>query len=185
MLNDICSEAKESMGSVVSSLKKQLASIRTGRASTSMLDGVKVDYYGSLTPLAQVSSLTVPDARMIVVKPWEKGIIKDVLKAILEANLGLNPVIDSDIVRVPIPALTEDRRRDYVKQAKGKCEDAKIATRNVRRDYNEMLKSAKKDAEISEDDERKGLKMIQDLTDDFIQQIDVLMKNKETDIMQI
>lgn len=185
MLNDIQHEAKDQMEKVIEVLKKQLATIRTGRANASILDGVRVNYYGSLTPLNQVANVTVADARLLMIKPWEKGILKDIEKAVVEANLGLMPSNDGDFIRVPIPALSEERRKDYVKQTKSKGEDAKVAIRNARRDANEMLKSATKDGEISEDDEKRGLKHIQDLTDTFVKKVDELLVHKEAEIMEV
>lgn len=185
MLDDIQTEAKDQMERAIEALKKQLASIRTGRANAALLDSVRVSYYGSMTPLNQVANVGVADARLLVVKPWEKGILKDVEKAIVEANLGLTPSNDGEIVRVPIPALSEERRREYVKQTKSKGEDAKVAVRNARRDANEMLKSAMKDGEISEDDEKRGLKHVQDLTDAYVKKVDELLAHKEQEIMEV
>lgn len=185
MINEIASEMKNNIGKTIDALKKQLASIRTGRAHVSLLDSVKLDYYGTPTPLAQVATLTTSDARTIVVKPWEKGLQKAVEKAILEANLGLTAMVDNDIVRVPVPALTEERRKEFSKQAKAKAEEAKLAVRNARRDANEMLKSATKEGEISEDDEKRGLKQIQDMTDDAVVQIDSLYVKKDQEIMTV
>lgn len=185
MLNDIQNEARESMEKAIEALRKQLAVIRAGRASVGMLDGVRVDYYGSPTPLNQVASVTTPDPRLIIVKAYEKGLLKDIEKAIVDANLGLTPTNDGEVIRVPIPPLSEERRREYVKAAKARCEDAKVAIRNSRRDANEMLKDATKEGEISEDDEKRGLKAIQDLTDDYVKKIDELLAKKESEIMEV
>ena len=185
MLNEICNEAKEQMQKSVEVLKKQLASIRTGRATVSLLDGVKVDYYGAVSPLSQVASIGTPDSRTLSVKPWDKNMLKSIEKAIQEANLGLFPVVDSDLVRIPVPPLTEERRKEFVKQARSKCEDAKIAVRNARRDANEMFKSATKDKAISEDDEKRGLKVVQDSTDHTIAELDKLVAHKEVEIMTV
>lgn len=185
MLNSICSEAQEQMDKAIEALKKQLASIRTGRASVSLLDGVRVDFYGALSPISQVASVGSPDPRSLVVKPWDKAMLKPIEKAIQEANLGLVPMIDSDIVRVPVPALTEERRKEFVKQAKQRGEDAKIAVRNARRDANELFKHALKDSSMSEDDEKKGLKTTQELTDHAIAEIDKLLAHKEAEIMVV
>lgn len=185
MINDITGEMKSNIEKTIDALKKQLASIRTGRAHVSLLDSVKIDYYGTPTPLAQVSNLTIADARTLVVKPWERGLQKVIEKAILEANLGLTASIDGDIVRVPVPSLTEERRREFCKQAKGRAEEAKLAVRNARRDANEMLKIATKDGAISEDDEKRGLKSVQDATDSAITLIDELVAKKEEDIMTV
>jgi ribosome recycling factor len=185
MLNDIQSDAKGNMDKAIEALKKHLGVIRTGRASAGMLDGVRIDYYGTPTPLQQVASVSIADARLIVVKPWEKNLLKDIEKAIVEANLGLQPANDGELIRLPIPALSEERRKEYVKQAKNRCEDAKVAVRNARRDANEMLKDATKDGEISEDDEKRGLKVIQDLTDEHVKKIDDLLAKKEAEIMEV
>ncbi len=185
MLEDICNEAKDSMNKAVEALKKHLATIRTGRASISLLDGVRVDYYGTPSPISQVATVTIPDPRSLMIKPWDKGMLKAIEKGIQEANLGLNPVVDSDVVRVPVPALTEERRKEFVKQAKQRGEDAKVAARNARRDANEMLKDALKDSSISEDDEKRGLKVTQDLTDHTITEIDKLLQHKEAEIMTV
>ena len=185
MINDITNEMKKDIDKTIDAFKKQLASIRTGRAHISLLDAVKIDYYGTPTPLAQVSTLTIADARTLVVKPWERGLQKIIEKAILEANLGLTASVDGDIVRVPVPALTEERRKEFCKQAKARAEEAKLAVRNARRDANEMLKSAAKDGDISEDEEKRGLKSIQDATDGAISLIDELVGKKEEEIMTV
>lgn len=185
MLNEIESETRDNMDKAIEALKKHLSVIRAGRASAGMLDGVRVDYYGTMTPLNQVSNVTTPDARLIMVKPWEKGLLKEIEKAIVEANLGLTPVNDGEVIRVPIPPLSEERRKEYVKAAKGRCEDAKVAVRNVRRDANEMLKEATKEGEISEDDEKRGLKIVQDLTDEYVKKVDELLAKKESEIMEV
>ena len=185
MLDEIVSETKSSMDKAIEALKKSLATIRTGRASPAVLDGVRIDYYDTPTPLNQVATIIVADARLLVVKPFEKRLIKEIEKAIVEANLGLSPSNDGEIVRVPMPALSEERRREYVKMAKNKCEDAKVAIRGVRRDSNEMLKESCKDKAISEDDEKRGLKSVQDATDDFVKKIDSLLAKKEAEIMEV
>jgi ribosome recycling factor len=185
MLDEIASEAKDSMEKSIEALKKQLNTIRAGRANASMLDGIKVEYYGSATPLAQVASITVADARLLIVKPWEKAVIKDVERAIGEANIGLSPQNDGEVIRLPIPALSEERRKEYAKQAKTKCEDAKVSIRNARRDANEMLKDAQKEGEVTQDDEQRGLKIIQDLTDQFVKVIDELLERKEAEILEV
>jgi ribosome recycling factor len=185
MINEISTEMKANIDKTIDALKKQLASIRTGRAHVTLLDSVKIDYYGTPTPLAQVATLTVSDARTLMVKPWEKGLQKAVEKAILEANLGLTAVTDGDVVRVPVPSLTEERRKEFCKQAKARAEEAKLAVRNARRDANEMLKAAAKDGEISEDEEKRGLKLVQDATDLAIHQVDDSVAKKEAEIMTV
>lgn len=185
MLDEILSDAKTDMSKAIEVFKKQLASIRTGRANISLLDGVRVDYYGTMSPISQVANMLVLDPCMLAVKPWDKSMLKPIEKAVMEANLGLVPVVDGDMVRLPIPPLTEERRREFVKQAKQKCEDAKIAVRNVRRDANEMLKESTKDGGITEDDEKRGLKDIQTLTDQVIADLEKHFAHKEIEIMQV
>lgn len=185
MINDIINGMKSSIDKTLDVLKKQMASIRTGRAHISLLDSIKIDYYGTPTALAQVASLTAPDARTLVIKPWEKGLQKTIEKAIMESTLGLTAVTDGDIVRVPVPSLTEERRREFCKQAKGKAEEAKLAVRNFRRESNEMLKMATKDGDISEDEEKRGLKLVQDATDQTMSTIDILLAKKEEEIMTV
>lgn len=185
MINEIVGDMKGTIDKTMDAYKKQLASIRTGRAHVSLLDAVKIDYYGTPTALAQVASLTISDARTLVVKPWEKGLQKTIEKAIMEANLGLTAITDGDIVRVPVPSLTEERRREFCKQAKSRSEEAKLAARNARRDANELLKSATKDGDISEDEEKRGLKMVQDATDAAVASIDDLLAKKEAEIMTV
>jgi ribosome recycling factor len=185
MLDEITKDAKDSMEKAIDALKKQLATIRTGRANPSMLDGVRVDYYDTPTPLNQIATVTAQDARLLVIKPFEKRIIKDIEKAIVEANLGFNPTNDGDFIRVPMPPLSTERRKEYVKLAKGKCEDAKVAIRGVRRDANELLKEASKDGSITQDDEKRGLKTVQDTTDAFTKKIDDMLAAKEKEIMEV
>lgn len=185
MIDEIETETKAAMEDSIESLKKMLGTIRAGRATPALLDQVRVDYYGSKTPLSQVASVQVADATLLIVKPWEKGILKEVEKGIVEANLGFSPSNDGDVVRVPIPPLSEDRRKEYAKAARGRCEDAKVAVRNARRDGNELIKGAKKEGEISEDDEKRGLKVIQDLTDAYISRIDDLYAKKESEILEV
>ena len=185
MINEISAEMKESINKTIDAFKKQLASIRTGRAHPSLIESVKIDYYGTPTPVGQVANITIADARTLVVKPWEKGMAKVVEKAILEANLGLMASLDGDIVRVPVPALTEERRKEFSKHAKSRAEEAKLAIRHARRDANELLKAATKDGEITEDEEKRALKSIQDSTDAAVAQIDDLCQKKEHEIMTV
>ena len=185
MLDDITKDAKDNMEKAIDALKKQLATIRTGRANPGMLDGVRVDYYGTPTPLNQVATVSAQDARLLVVKPFEKRILKDIEKAIVEANLGFNPSSDGEVLRVPMPPLSTERRKEYVKLTKTKGEDAKIAIRNVRRDANEMLKEAQKDGSITQDDEKRGLKTVQDTTDAYVKKVDELLTKKEQEIMEV
>lgn len=185
MLNDITTEAEDGMKKAVEAFKRELAKVRTGRASPAMLDGVRVDYYGTPTPVNQVSTVTVVDARMLSVKPWEKSMVPIIDKAIRASDLGLNPVADNDLVRVPIPPLTAERRRDLVKGIKKTSEEAKIAVRGSRRDAMDMLKDAEKDKAITEDERKKGEVKIQDLTDKYVASIDELEKGKEKEITEL
>jgi len=165
--------------------RADLQGVRTGRASLHLLDGVRVDYYGTATPLNQVATLAVADARLITVKPWEKNLIPVIDKAIRDANLGLNPQSDKDLVRVPIPALTEERRKEIVKQVKHKGEEFKVAIRNERREAKELIDEAKKDGDCSEDDAKKANEKVQKETDEGVKQIDAIVAAKEKDVMQI
>jgi ribosome recycling factor len=185
MLNDITTEAEDGMKKAIEAFKRELAKVRTGRASPAMLDGVRVDYYGTPTPVNQVSTVTVVDARMLSVKPWEKAMVPVIDKAIRASDLGLNPVADNDLVRVPIPPLTAERRRDLVKSIKKTSEEAKIAVRGSRRDAMDMLKDAEKDKAVTEDERKKGEVKIQELTDKYVGAIDELEKGKEKEITEL
>jgi ribosome recycling factor len=165
--------------------RQELMGIRTGRANLHVLDSVKVDYYGTPTPLNQVATLAVADARLITVKPWERNLIPVIDKAIRDANLGLNPQSDKDMVRVPIPPLTEERRRDIVKQVKHKGEEQKLAIRNERRDAKELIEEAEKEGEVSADDAKKALDKVQKETDDGVKKIDEMVGAKEKEVMQV
>ncbi len=181
----IHADTEERMKKAVEAIGKELASIRTGKATTSLLDEIKVDYYGTMTPLSQVANLSVPDARLLVIQPWEKKLIPEIVKAIQKSDLGLNPQSDPNVIRLPIPPLTEERRKDLVKLVKKVGEEGKVAVRNIRRDSNDALKKAEKDKEISEDDSRKGQERIQEITDDHIEKIEEMLKKKEQEIMEI
>jgi ribosome recycling factor len=183
--DDILTDLHGGIGRTLDQLRAELASVRTGRASLHLLDGVRVDYYGTATPLNQVATLSVPEARLIVVKPWEKSMIPPIEKAIRDANLGLNPMSDKDLVRVPIPPLTEERRRDIVKQVKHKGEEHKIAVRNQRRDAKELIEAAEKDGDISADEAEKALEKMQKETDEGVKKIDEIVAAKEKDVMQV
>jgi ribosome recycling factor len=169
----------------IEAFKADLAKIRTGRAHTGLLDHIQVDYYGSNVPISQVANMTLVDARTIGVQPWEKKMVAVVEKAIRESDLGLNPATQGDLIRVPMPALTEERRRELTKVVKSEGETAKIAVRNLRRDANEQLKKLVKDKEISEDDERRASDDVQKLTDKFVAEIDKLVQTKEAEIMTV
>jgi ribosome recycling factor len=182
---DIKQGAEQKMNKSFETLKVSLSKIRTGRAHTGILDHVQVDYYGSPTLLSQVANVTLVDARTIAVQPWEKKMVPVVEKAIREADLGLNPATQGDLIRVPMPALTEERRRDLTKVVKSEGEDTKIAIRNLRRDANTHLKDALKAKEISEDEERRAQDDIQKLTDRFVAEIDKALVQKEAEIMTV
>lgn len=183
MLQEAEELAKDGMDSALQRLKKDLARVRAGRANPAILDEVKVDSYGTQMPLNQVATVSVADARLLVVKPFDRNNIAAIERAINNSQLGLNPNNDGMVVRIPIPALTEERRKDLVKQAHSAGEEAKIAVRQARRDANDMLKKAEKDKEISEDDLKRGLDNIQEATDASVKEIDDVVKKKETEIM--
>jgi ribosome recycling factor len=184
MVNDVTSDLKNSMEGTIDSLKRDLAKRRAGRANVAILDGVKVEYYGSKSPLNQVASVQVPDPRLITIKPWEKSMITVIEKALQISNLGLTPSSDGELIRLPIPPLTEQRRKDLVKDIKKVGEEAKIGLRNQRRDANEMLKELEKEKDISEDELKRGLTKVQELTDEFVKKVDELVGLKETEILE-
>lgn len=166
-------------------LLHQFSRVRTGRASASILDDVRINYYGEPTPVKQLCNISIPEPRTIVVQPWDKTTLADIEKAILAANIGITPENDGNVIRLPFQALTEDKRREISRNLKKLGEDTRVAIRNIRRDVNEQIKKMKKDSEISEDDEKKYLKEIQDLTDDWIKKIDDVEKAKEKEIMEV
>ncbi len=184
MLDDIYQDTRESMEKTITSLSKELNRVRTGRANLSLLDGIRVDYYGTLTPLNQMASLSVPESRLITIQPWDATVIKEIEKSILKSDLGLTPSNDGKIIRIAIPPLTEERRKQLAKSVHKTCEEHKVAVRNLRRDANEMLKSLKKDGDISEDDAFRGQDQVQKITDEFIAQIDTIYKEKEKEILE-
>ncbi|MCR2746978.1 ribosome recycling factor [Limnobacter parvus] len=182
---DIRKTTEDKMVRSIESLKTDLQKVRTGRAHTGILDHVQVDYYGSMVPISQVANLSLADARTIVVQPWEKNMANAVEKAIRESDLGLNPASMGETIRVPMPALTEERRRELTKFIKGEGEQTKVAIRNLRRDANESLKRLVNDKEISEDDERRAQGDIQKLTDKFVAEVDQVLQSKEAEIMTV
>ena len=184
-LQEVRSHADQKMGRSIENLKTNLAKVRTGRAHTGLMDHIQVDYYGNPTPLNQVANVTLIDSRTIGVQPWEKKMVAVVEKAIRESDLGLNPATSGDLIRVPMPALTEERRRELTKVIKHEGEETKIAVRNIRRDANENLKKMVKEKLISEDDERRGQEDTQKLTDKYIADIDKLLAQKEAEIMTV
>ena len=185
MISDVRKGAEQKMQRSVEALKADLAKIRTGRAHTGLLDHIHVDYYGTSMPLSQVANVTLADPRTIGVQPWEKKMIPVVEKAIRESDLGLNPATSGDMIRVPMPALTEERRRDLIKVVHKEAEGARIAVRNIRRDANEQLKKLLKDKQCSEDEERRAHDDLQKLTDRFVADVDRLLAQKESDLMAI
>ena len=185
MIADIKKNVEQKMAKSLEALKTDLSKVRTGRAHTGILDHVMVDYYGSPTAVNQVANITLTDARTIGVQPYEKNMVGPIEKAIRDSDLGLNPATQGDLIRVPMPALTEERRRELIKVVKGEAENAKVAVRNLRRDANHHLKELLKQKEVSEDDERRAQDEIQKLTDKFIAEIDKLLAVKETDLMAV
>ena len=175
----------ERMDWAIDALKKDFGSVRTGRASLALLEGVAVDYYGTLTPLQQIASLSIPESRQITIQPWEQRLISEIEKAIMKSDLGLTPSNDGRIIRITIPPLTEERRKQLVKVVKKRAEEAKVAIRNIRRDSNEELKKLEKEKHLSEDDAKKSHDEIQKLTDSYIVKVDEVLKHKENEIMEV
>ncbi len=178
-------DAKERMTKAVQAYTRELASIRAGRASASLLDKIAVEYYGVPTPINQLASISTPEARLLMVQPYDKSIVSDVEKAIMKSDLGLNPTSDGSVIRIAIPALTEERRKELVKLVKKESEEAKVAIRNIRRDANDDLKKLEKNGELTEDDLRGYTDDVQKLTDEFIAKIDQITKEKEKEILEV
>ena len=185
MINEIQKDSEERMSKTIDALKDQLAKVRTGRAHPSLLDQVNVDYYGSMVPLSQVANIGIEDSRTLSITPWERTMVQAIEKAIMTSDLGLNPNSAGTVIRVPMPALTEERRKDLVKVVRGEAEGSRVAVRNIRRDANTSLKTLQKDKDISEDDERRAQDSIQKLTDQFVKEIDEVLVKKEQDLMEI
>ena len=185
MIDDIQSDAEERMEKSLEALGQNFNKIRTGRAHPSILDGIRIDYYGAETPLKQMASINVEDARTLAVSVFDKSITPDVEKAIMKSDLGLNPSTAGDVIRIPMPMLTEETRKGYIKQARAEAESARVSIRSARRDANGMLKELVKEKEISEDDERRGQDQIQKLTDAFVAKVDAALGAKEADLMKI
>ena len=185
MIEDIKKDAAERMGKSVEALVHELAKVRTGRAHPSLLDHLKVSYYGSDVPLNQVANINVEDARTLTVTPWEKTMVAPVEKAIMNSDLGLNPNSAGSVIRVPLPPLTEERRKDLIRVVRHEAEQARVAVRNIRRDANQEMKGAVKEKLISEDEERHGQDLIQKLTDQHVKEIDEILEKKEADLMSI
>ena len=184
MIESIYDDTRESMGKSIAALKNELNRLRTGRASLSILDPIKVDYYGTLTPMNQMATLAVPESRLITIQPWDVSVIKNIEKAILKSDLGLTPSNDGKIIRIAIPPLTEERRKELVKVVHKMCEDRKVSVRNIRRDANDLLKGMKKDGEISEDDAFKAQDRVQKITDEQTKLIDECYQEKEKEILE-
>lgn len=185
MIDDITADAESRMKKSIESLKGELTKLRTGRAHTSLLDHIMVSYYGNDTPLSQVASVTVSDPRTLSVKPWEKSMIGPVEKAIMQSNLGLNPASQGEIIRVPLPPLTEERRKDMIKVVRQEGENAKVAIRNIRRDANSDFKSLNKEKEITDDEMKQAEEGIQKITDKYVTQVDEILAVKEKDLMEV
>ncbi|WP_053366196.1 ribosome recycling factor [Bacillus sp. FJAT-27245] len=185
MPKQVINNAKEKMAKAIQAYTRELASIRAGRASASLLDRITVDYYGAPTPVNQLAGISTPEARLLVIQPYDKSILNDIEKAILKSDLGLNPSNDGSLIRIAIPQLTEERRKELVKVVKKESEDAKVAIRNIRRDANDDLKKLEKNGEITEDDLRGYSDDIQKMTDDHINKIDQITKDKEKEIMEV
>ncbi|GLI34914.1 ribosome recycling factor [Desulforhabdus amnigena] len=185
MLNDIYADARDRMTKALENLEQEYKRLRTGRASVSLVDGIRVEYYGTPTPLNQLATLTVPEPRTITIQPWDTTVIAEVEKAILKSELGLTPMNDGKIIRINIPVLTADRRKELVKLAKKMAEESKVAVRNIRRDVNEMIKDLKKEKEISEDEGFKAQDETQKITDEFIKKVDEIYNAKEKEILEI
>ena len=184
MIEDIYQETRENMGKSVDDLKREFKRVRTGRASLSILDGIRVNYYGTPTPLNQMATLAVPESRLITIQPWDVSGIKEIEKAILKSDLGLTPSSDGKIVRIAIPPLTEERRKELVKVINKVSEEHKVAVRNIRRDSNEMLKDLKKEGDISEEEAFKAQDQVQKITDDHVNLVDQITKEKEKEILE-
>jgi len=184
-MNDVISSNEERMKKSVGSLKEGFSALRTGRASAALFDRIRVDAYGEKSPINQVANISVPEARLIVIQPWDKNLITEIEKAIRSSELSLNPSNDGKVIRISIPPLTEERRKDLVKQAKTQAEHSRVSIRNIRRDGNEELKKLLKDTKITEDDEKKGAEELQKLTDSYIEQVNKVLEEKEKEIMEV
>ena len=182
-IDDVYAELKSQVDATLTALKGDLGKMRTGRANAAILDSVRVDYFGSMSPLSQVANVNVADARLITVKPWDKSIIAEVEKAIMGAEIGITPQNDGEIIRLPIPALTEERRKELAKQVKQRAEDSRISLRNHRRDANDFLKELEKEKEISQDDLKKALEKVQQVTDTGNKSIDDIIAKKENELL--
>jgi ribosome recycling factor len=184
-MNSVCTAAEERMKKSIQSLKDGFAVLRTGRASAALFDRIRVDYYGEKSPLNQVANISIPEARLIVIQPWDKALIGEIEKAIRTSELSLNPSNDGKVIRIAIPPLTEERRKELAKQAKGQAEQSRVAVRNIRRDGNDELKKLLKDAKLTEDEESKTSEELQKLTDSYISKVNQALEEKEKEIMEV
>jgi ribosome recycling factor len=185
MIDETIADAEQRMGKALEALKRELATVRTGRANPALVDHLKVDYYGTSTPLQQLASVAVPEARMLTIQPWDKGAMDAIEKAIQKSDLGLNPTNDGNIIRLVIPQLTEDRRRELVRVVHKKVEEGRVAVRNVRRDAHEMLRELLKEKEISEDEEHRAQEQLQKVTDRYVEQADDIGQDKEQELLEV
>ena len=183
MIDSTKKDAKERMEKAIETVRSEFARLRTGKATPALLDGIKIDYYGSPMPIKQIANVSAPEPRLLVVQPWERNLLPEIERAIIKSDLGLNPSNDGIVIRIPIPQLSEERRRDLVKIAKKGAEEGRVAVRNIRRDVNDRLKKAEKAGEISEDLSRNAQEDVQKLTDDFVKKIDELLELKEKEIL--
>ncbi|HKZ46912.1 MAG TPA: ribosome recycling factor [Thermodesulfobacteriota bacterium] len=185
MIDAIFKELKDKMDRSIDALHREIAKLRTGRASISMLEGIRVDYYGTPTPINQLATISVPESRLITIQPWDAGVLSDIEKAVMNSDMGLTPTNDGKLIRISIPQLTEERRKEIVKTAKKNAEEGKVAIRNNRRDANEEIKKLEKDKTISQDDLKKSQTKIQEITDKYIDRVDDILKHKEKEIMEV
>jgi len=185
MLSDLLNDTKNKMDKAVKVIKDEFTHIRTGRASTALIDGIKIPYYGVLTPLKQIANISIPESNLIVIQPWDKNCLSEIEKAIWKSDLGLSPFSDGNVIRLSIPPLNEERRKELVKLVKKEAEKGRIAVRNIRREINDLLKKYEKDSSISEDEYKEYQKKVQTSTDEYIEKIDELLELKEKEIMEI
>ena len=185
MVEEVKKRSEEKMKKAIAALHQEFNTLRTGRASASLFDAIKVDYYGQKTPLNQVATISVPEARLVVIQPWDKSVLSEIEKAIQKSELSINPNNDGKVVRISIPPLTEERRKELVKLAKAKAEQSRVTVRNVRRDANEEYKDLQKDSKISEDEAKRGVDEIQKLTDKYIEEINHVLESKEKEILEV
>jgi len=185
MIDEIMEDAESRMNKTIEHLSSDFASMRAGRANPAMVERIMVNYYGALTPLNQMANINVPEARLLVINPWDKGSIAEIEKAIMKSDLGITPSNDGNVIRLNVPQLTEDRRKDLVKVVKKRAEEGKVAIRNIRREANDMIKASEKDKMVSEDASKKGLDEIQKVTDKYIKDIDQILQMKEKEIMEV